>query len=305
MADDLHYGDITVLAWQDWKAQLARLRTQYASESFDGDGPSPIFPPDYPSDWRPGRVGARRWNRRAHLWAQGAFDDNASAPSTNVQDESMADLRVIAWQDSRAPLARLLRQFSLGAFDDSAGGGPPPPEPETAQWQPPRLRARSWVRSRLLERSAPWDGDGPAPGVSLDGPGADLRVIAWQDWKAPFARGGRIFTDAPQDLDGIVVQPPTPDETLLVIPWFSGRVPIEQAHNLVHSAALQPDPPPEPEASQSFIAGLGFSTRGYRESKFNPRARVMAVWGNSTQDTSFVFGGQNQTQIFHHHHSQG
>jgi hypothetical protein len=237
--DETAQADLRVLRWSPWRAPLARVRTQFTD---------------------------------------GAFDDSASPPAGNVQDESMASLVVVAWQDSRAPLARLLRQFTPGAFDDSAGGGAGPAEPDTAQWQPPRVRSRPWVRNPYIVTSQPWDGDGPAPAGFLDGPAADLRIIRWSPWQAPRARLLSAVTDAPQDLDGFA-PPATPDQSLVVVAWFAGRVPMEQIRNLIWSGEQTDVSGPAPDLflnAPEFIAGR----TSWRGTRWSPRARVAYALAN-------------------------
>ena len=63
MSDDIHYGDIFVITWDDLLASRARLATQFGTS--DGDGP-PILvddwkPPRRPPTHSPGRLQHSGW----------------------------------------------------------------------------------------------------------------------------------------------------------------------------------------------------------------------------------------------------
>src|SRR5215469_10448293 len=80
MSDDIHYGDIFVITWDDWLASRARLATQFGTS--DGDGP-PILvddwkPPRRPPTHSPGRLQHSGMGRRACVRRAGTIDRSRS-----------------------------------------------------------------------------------------------------------------------------------------------------------------------------------------------------------------------------------
>jgi hypothetical protein len=95
-----------------------------------------------------------------------------------------------------------------------------------------------------------------------------MRVVTWQDWQASRARLNTAFTDSPQDFDAATQ--PEPNDSLWVVPYFAGRVPMEAVRNYIYSGETADNSGPAPDL---FLNQPSYTGRtNWQGVKYNARA---------------------------------